>query len=101
MPNIISDGSHVVTNDKELEMFHINYSYKVTGTVVVFADSIESVRTLVKQQARRINMCEEMPLPFKGQDGSQNMEDIVVEVNDPKSPMDLVISEDYLAHVAD
>ena len=80
MPNIISDGSHIVTNDKGLEMFHINYSFKLTGTVVVFADSIESVRTLVKQDIGRIKM----PLPFKGQDGSQNIKDVLVEVVDPK-----------------
>jgi hypothetical protein len=77
MPNIVSDGSHVVTSDKALEMFHIRYSFKVTGTVVVFADNIKTVRTLTKHPIK-------MPLPFKGQDGSQNMKDIVVEVSDPK-----------------
>lgn len=95
--HIVSNGSHVVAHDKDLELFHIEYSYKVAGTVVVFADNIESVRTLVKQQKKRIRM----PLPFKGQDGSQTIRDIVVEVDDPKSPVALVISEDYLDHVAD
>lgn len=95
--HIVSNGSHVVAHDKDLELFHIEYSYKVTGTVVVFADNIESVRALVEQQKKRIRM----PLPFKGQDGSQTIRDIVVEVDDPKSPMDLVVSEDYLAHAAD
>lgn len=79
MSNIIFDGSHVIADDKDLEMFHINYSFKTTGTVVVFAADIESVRTLVKRGKGRIDV----PLPFGGQDGSQNIKDIIVEVADP------------------
>lgn len=79
MPKIVFDGSHVIANDKSLKMFHINYSFSVTGTVVVFADDAESVRTLVKQGKDRIDI----PLPFKGQDGSQGIKDIIAEVTDP------------------
>ncbi len=83
MPNyIVSDGSHVIADDEDLEMFHINYSFRVAGTVVVFADSIESVRTLVKRGKDHMDM----PLPFKGQNGSQNIEDIIVEVANPTAP---------------
>jgi len=64
---IISDGSHVVEMPKDSKMVSIKVHYECFAEICVFADDVDTVKEFARGREVR------MPLPFKGQDGSQNL----------------------------
>lgn len=77
---IITDGSHIVEESKETKMVPITVRYECVATVCAFASDVDTVKKFVKQNRNRIKM----PLPFGGQDGSQNLKikSIIVDGED-------------------
>lgn len=64
---VISDGSHVAEMPKDSKMVEIHVHYECKACVCVFAKDVETVKEFARGKRVR------MPLPFKGQDGSQNL----------------------------
>jgi len=69
---VITDGSHVVKMPKDTRMVEVTVRYECVATACLFADSVDTVKEFVKNSAEH-RVFPKMPLPFGGQDGSQNL----------------------------
>jgi len=77
---IMTDGSHIVEvpDDRKQKMFLFKFNITLSGDVAFFAEDKEVVEKYIKKCLKHV----EMPLPFKGQDGSMKATVNKVEVKE-------------------